>query len=83
MSDTRVFYPRKATCKGNKQNTIMQILLAHPTGVLDVGNPVWRCLSDARAVRPYNLPIISSASMQESNDTAHNFLPRSLTDAPT
>ena len=59
------------------------ILVAHPTGVQGVGNPVWRCLSDARAVHPYNLPVISSASMQESNDTAHNFLPRSLTEAPT
>ena len=40
-------------------------------------------LTDARTVRPYNLWIISSASIQESNETAHNFLPRSLTDAPT
>ena len=41
------------------------------------------CAGCEGALRPYNLLIISSASMQESNDTAHNFLPRSLTDAPT
>ena len=36
MSDTQVFYPRETTCKGNKQNIVMQILPAHPTGVRGV-----------------------------------------------
>ncbi len=62
-----------ASADGRKSNTIGKLFVSL----------MLKGLSDAPAVHLYNLPIISSASMQESNDTAHNFLPRSLTDAPT